>query len=54
MEASVADNDRLLEAVAEGEEWEAVLFEGACRGAQQAAKRLLEAIDQRLARQRPA
>lgn len=54
MEESVATGSALLEAAAEGEDWEAVLFDAACRSAQEQAAELLEAVDEQLAEQRPA
>lgn len=54
MEDSVAARSALLGAVADGEDWEAVLFDGACRAAQEQAVQLLEALDELLAQQRPA
>lgn len=51
---SVPVDSALLGAVAEGEDWEAVMFDAACRSAQEQAAVLLHQVDELLADQRPA
>ena len=53
MADSVAVDSALLGAVAEGEDWEAVLFDAACRSAQENAGELLHRLDAVLAERRP-